>query len=274
VINAKKTARLDPTPSVLKKLFALSGNMCAMPTCENRLIHKTGTMVGKVAHIHAAEKGGARYLAAMTDEDRRLIDNLFVVCANCHDVVDDPKNATMFPAAKLKKIKEKHEDSFRKAEQQFIEKYSDLTQLSQPTFPKTLYRMASLLGWPDVLNSDDDIRDIGKFIRKLSELPIEQRQFALSLAERMKRRNLEKLPFDDVSKAFAIGLSKLKKQMQLLEHHQLGSVEEATVFDQYNITLWHRDRGGNPFIEILDFCEKSGNLKDEFIVDLNFALYD
>ena len=61
--KSRKPGRIDPTPSVLKKLFALSGNLCAMPDCENALIHKTGTMVGKVAHIHAAEKGGARFLA-------------------------------------------------------------------------------------------------------------------------------------------------------------------------------------------------------------------
>lgn len=273
-MNKKKSERLPPTPSVLKKLFAYSGNLCAMPDCKNTLIHKTGTMNGKVAHIHAAEKGGARYDATMNEEDRRALANLFVVCANCHDVIDDPNNEAKYPAEKLRIYNKKHEDRFRKAELQFIEKYADLTQLSKPTFPKTLRRMSELLELPEVLNSTDEIKGIKGFVRKLAELPLEQRSFAMAIAERMKRRNVDSLPTDDVENAFNIGSSKLKKQMDLLEHHQLGSVNEDNVPGKYVVSLWHRSHGDNPWIEILDFCEKSGDHSDQFIVDLDFALYD
>lgn len=273
-MTKKKSDILPPTPSVLKKLFAYSGNQCAMPDCNNALIHKTGTMNGKVAHIHAAEKGGARYDATMSDEDRRALANLFVVCANCHDVIDDPNNQAKYPAEKLKTYKKKHEDRVRKAELHFIEKYADLTQLSNPTFPKTLRRMSELLELPEVLNSPDEIKGIKEFVKKLAELPLEQRSFALAVAERMKRRNVESLPTDDVQHAFNIGSSKLKKQMDLLEHHSLGSIDEDNMQGKYLVHLWERDHGGNPWIEILDFCEKSGDDPDQFIVDLDFALYD
>lgn len=273
-MTKKKSDRLPPTQSVLKKLFAYSGNLCAMPDCKNTLIHKTGTMNGKVAHIHAAEKGGARYDAKMSDEDRRAFANLFVVCAICHDVVDDPNNEAKYPAEKLKIYKKKHEDRFRKAELQFIEKYADLTQLSKPTFPKTLRRMSELLELPEVLNSPDEIKGIKGFVRKLAELPLEQRSFAMAIAERMKRRNVDSLPTDDVQHAFGIGPSKLKKQMELIEHHSLGSIDEDNMPGKYLVHLWERDHGGNPWIEILDFCEKSGDDPDQFIVDLDFALYD
>lgn len=273
-MTSKTKDRLPPTPSVLKKLFAYSGNLCAMPECNNPLIHKTGTMNGKVAHIHAAEKGGARYDAKMSDEDRRAIENLFVVCANCHDVVDDLRNREKYTAEKLKTYKKKHEDRFRKAELQFIENYADLTQLSKPRFPKTLRRMAKLLNSPEFLNSAEELKDIKEFVQKLAELPLEQRNFALRIAERMKRRGVSWLPTDDVKHAFGIGDYKLKKQMELLKHHELGSIDEDEMPSSYVVNLWERRRGGNPWIEILDFCEQSGDDPDQFIVDLDFALYD
>jgi hypothetical protein len=53
--------RLSPTPSVIKKLFAYTGNQCAMPDCQETLVDVSGTMLGKIAHICAAEPGGPRY---------------------------------------------------------------------------------------------------------------------------------------------------------------------------------------------------------------------
>lgn len=45
--------RLPMKQSVLKKLFAYSGNLCAMPDCNNALVSKKGTMIGKIAHIQS-----------------------------------------------------------------------------------------------------------------------------------------------------------------------------------------------------------------------------
>lgn len=273
-MNKTKSERLPPTPSVLKKLFAYSGNLCAMPDCKNTLIHKTGTMNGKVAHIHAAERGGARFLTSMNNEDRRAIDNLFVVCANCHDVIDDPNNEAQFTAEKLKTYKKTHENRFRKAELQFLESYADLTQQAVPTFPKSLRKISGLFDVSEMSGAPDEIDGVIEFARKLSELPLNQRRFALSVAERMKRRGVDELPVDDVVAAFGIGHSNLKKQMDLIEHHLLGSIEEDFEPGKYVVKLWDREPGGNPWIEILEFCDKSGHDSDEFVLELNFSLYD
>jgi hypothetical protein len=39
--------RLPPTPSTIKKLFAYTGNQCAMPNCKELIVDPSGTMLGK-----------------------------------------------------------------------------------------------------------------------------------------------------------------------------------------------------------------------------------
>jgi hypothetical protein len=101
----KQPQRLPPTPSVIKKLFAYSGNQCAMPDCTEMLVDPSGTLLGKIAHICAAEPGGCRYDASMTDEERRGVENLFIVCGKHHDLIDDKNNVKNYPADLLRKYK-------------------------------------------------------------------------------------------------------------------------------------------------------------------------
>ncbi len=95
-MTAEEVKRLDPTPSTIKKLFAYSGNQCAMPECREFLVDETGAMLGKIAHIHAAEKGGSRFCSKMTNEQRRAFDNLMLVCGKHHDIIDYPENAETY----------------------------------------------------------------------------------------------------------------------------------------------------------------------------------
>ncbi len=231
-------------------------------------------MIGKVAHIYAAEKGGARFEENMSNEDRRAIENLFVVCANCHDVIDDKANEDKFPAELLKRYKKQHEERFRKAELQFLEEYADLTQQTMPKMPNNLKRLSKALKIEEICTAKEEVDGVRQFVEKLSELPLNQRRFALRIAERMKRRDLGGLPVQEVISVFRISHAKLKSNMELIEDHCLGSIDEDHIPGKYIVSLWDRKPGGNPWIEILDFCEVSGDDPDEFVMELNFALYD
>ncbi|MDH1271704.1 MULTISPECIES: hypothetical protein [Rhizobium/Agrobacterium group] len=55
----KPVERLDPTQSTIKKLFAYSGNQCAIPDCQERLVDASGAMLGKIA-ISTPPKKAAR----------------------------------------------------------------------------------------------------------------------------------------------------------------------------------------------------------------------
>ncbi len=53
-----KANRKDISDPVVKKLFALSGNQCAMPGCEVRLVYEELEAVkGIICHIEAASEG-------------------------------------------------------------------------------------------------------------------------------------------------------------------------------------------------------------------------
>lgn len=269
---AKTDERLQPTPSTIKKLFAWSGNQCAMPECTNELVDDGGTMLGKVAHIHAANEGGARFDASLSEEARRAFENLFLVCGPHHDTIDDPKREAEFPADLLRQHKRRHESRFQRAEHEFLERYRDRTRDAKPTFPATLHALAEALGNEELRNCPDDIEGIAAFVRKLARLPRATRTFAIELADRMRDRGTNRLPVDDVEEAFEIGTADLKRQLDILEHHELGDADDH--FGQWMARLYEREPWGNPFIEILAFCDATGRDREELLFELNFALYD
>jgi DNA-binding transcriptional ArsR family regulator len=270
----KKPQRLTPTPSVIKKLFAYSGNQCAMPECKEIIVDPSGAMLGKVAHINAAEPGGARYDPKMSDEQRRAFDNLFIVCGKHHDIIDYKENEADYPAEVLRKFKATHEGRFKKAERQLIKQFVDTTQVSQPTYPKHLRALAQARNYADVEGNEEDIRGVRYFIENLKELPLQEREFALKLAERMRRRRRDTLTAEDVMGAFQISADALQRHMKVLEDHQLGDLDEGSEPNSYYVALSDREGDINPWIEILEFCDATGHTPDELIHDLNFALYD
>ena len=100
--------RLPPTLNTVKRLFALSGNVCAFPSCDVHLVEESGVVVGEICHIEAAEPGGPRFNPQQSIEDRREFSNLLLLCANHHHVTD----ASGFDVQTLQKMKASHEARF------------------------------------------------------------------------------------------------------------------------------------------------------------------
>lgn len=99
-------ARLQPTPAVVKRLFALSGNQCAYPSCDEKIVDEKGTVIGEICHIEAAEKGGERFNEFSNDEYRRSFENLILMCSNHHKRTN---NIDEYKTDKLRKMKARHE---------------------------------------------------------------------------------------------------------------------------------------------------------------------
>ena len=104
--KAKSQNPSGPSQSTIKRLFAQSGNRCAFPKCPVDII-QGATVVGKICHIKAANPKGPRYDAQQTPEDRHGYDNLMLLCANHHTVIDDDEEA--YTAERLIKMKRDHE---------------------------------------------------------------------------------------------------------------------------------------------------------------------
>lgn len=98
--------RLAPTKDTLRALFARSGNICAFPGCTSPLLNDKNKFIGQICHIEAAEPGGERYNSAMSDEDRRCVENLILLCYPHHVETNDVHE---YPVEILKQMKHEHE---------------------------------------------------------------------------------------------------------------------------------------------------------------------
>ncbi len=95
--------------STVKRLFALSGNTCSFPGCNEKMVDENGISIGEICHIEAAEKGGPRYNENSDDERRRSFDNLFLLCPSHHKKIDRDLTYT---TDSLKKMKLDHQNKF------------------------------------------------------------------------------------------------------------------------------------------------------------------
>jgi hypothetical protein len=98
-----------PSLVVVKQLFAHSGNRCAFPKCENRLI-QDNTVIGEICHIKAAKPNGPRYDPEQTPDERHSYSNLILLCANHHKIIDDDPEA--YTVERVLKLKEEHASHF------------------------------------------------------------------------------------------------------------------------------------------------------------------
>lgn len=94
---------------VIKRLFAESGNLCAFPKCQTRLIHEdSGVVVGEMCHIQGKEPGGPRHNPNQSPAERDGYENLILLCSVHHKVVDDDFEA--YSVERLATMKKTHRD--------------------------------------------------------------------------------------------------------------------------------------------------------------------
>lgn len=97
----------EPNLSTIKRLFAMSGNMCAFPGCQVPIVEESGTVTGEICHIKAQSPMGPRYDPDQKDEQRHSYENLILFCRRHHKVVDS--QASLYDVDALKEIKAIHE---------------------------------------------------------------------------------------------------------------------------------------------------------------------
>ena len=75
---------------VIKQLFAVSCNVCAFPSCEERLTDPSWESVNAhICHIAGEKPGAARFDdPTISLEDRQGFDNLILLCPNHHRRID------------------------------------------------------------------------------------------------------------------------------------------------------------------------------------------
>ena len=91
----------------MKRLFGLSGNVCAYPACNNLIIDQSGIVTGEICHIRAKRPSGLRYDPNQSDADRADFENLLLLCPIHHKVIDSDE--AIYTVDLIKQMKSKHE---------------------------------------------------------------------------------------------------------------------------------------------------------------------
>jgi len=92
--------------SVIKNLYAKSGNMCAFPNCNYQLtIEKNQS---QMAHIISSKPNGPRHIPNYNNGNYDVENNIILLCPNHHVEIDS--NPEKFPCEMLIKMKRNHEE--------------------------------------------------------------------------------------------------------------------------------------------------------------------
>lgn len=87
-------SRGEANPSAITRirLFAESAGYCQNPACTQALFVETAkgssAHFAEIAHIFAASDTGPRANPGLTEQERGAYENLILLCANCHTIVD------------------------------------------------------------------------------------------------------------------------------------------------------------------------------------------
>src|SRR5690606_12180487 len=77
-----------PSDKTIRRLFALSGNACAFPDCPSPIVEAEGTITGEICHMRAQSRGGPRYEASQSEQERHAFENLILLCRRHHKIID------------------------------------------------------------------------------------------------------------------------------------------------------------------------------------------
>ncbi len=285
VENAK---RLKPTPETLRELFLKSGNLCAFPDCNQLMMDSHGDFIGQLCHIEAAEEGGERFNASMTNDERRSAANLMLMCY-AHHVKTNDVNA--YTVEVLQKFKSDHERRFSEPQRAILEKLTDWTTVDHPRAARNLKRMCRVLDWENL--TDDQLKEsadeLNTYVERLRLVPQQVRHFLGAVAKRAYRvRNTNavqstgitssgtKILASDLEAALRLSPQVIMQRVSELEAYSLGGLSEMWVGETDQPAIRVRDlKSGWPiWMDIAEFCEKTHEPIDVFAIDLDFSRFD
>lgn len=114
---------MGPSEKTIKRLFALSGNLCAFPECSLPIVESSGTITGEICHIRAQNDGGPRFDKAQMDKERHGFGNLVLLCRRHHKIVDaEPDIFSVEALEDIKRIREEEMGRPEKATDAFFAK--------------------------------------------------------------------------------------------------------------------------------------------------------
>lgn len=261
---------------VRMRLWAVSGGRCEM--C-NRILYQDlvfgcDANFGEMAHIHAVSENGPRHKFGMTKEEKNNIDNLMLLCAEHHHMIDaypeDFGNGLLF------KKKKSHEERIRQVTGIPSEQSCRIIAYFSNIDNQAGFSSERLLREAVVLSERVPMQEPVIELHKDSTT----KYIPTKLIFEEKARDLEvqfKLWFDAVIRSQdSIGIFAMAPQPLLFK---LGTL----VNDQYNAVAFQCHRNGHKWawpvksdmVEFIFKCSREQNSrKVALVIDLSAAVVD
>lgn len=267
--------RLSAGTSVARELWLLSGNECAWPGCTTRLLNENDDWIGEIAHICGVKKKSARYDVDMTNEERRAYENLLILCPTHHEQVDSKNGSSIHTVADLKRIKQEHEDRFRRVLTDLAEKqdeYVDLTQSATVIPCRTLAGLVPGLGPEETAAS---VKTVNRLAKELSRVTLAARGLFSNVVEFQGR-----ITILEAARRAGSTPERIYDLVSELDRFRLAYLEHGDELIPERIALWPTHN--QPLLDGWSFWEdlhpyihiRPGCTFEDVIVRLDFSLLD
>lgn len=284
-MTTEEPKRKAHSKEVYRELFAKSGNMCAWPEYSHLMITAGGKFIGQICHIEGVK--GERFREDMTNDERAAVSNLMLLCYEHHKETDDE---SVWTVERLQKTKSDHEALFTDADSKIYNAYVDRS--GQKPLRKCLSakRFSDVLDWPNQpAHLKETTDELNNLFGKLALLDIQSRIFVLAVVRRAyavrhtvnvydKSGHLL-LRWDDFTENTGTPDHEVKKRIQALEAHDIGTYDDDTmeIADGYVLAI-RLNRAPvsqvDYWLPIAEFCERTAEPLDSLIVDLDLSRFD
>ncbi|MCU5643337.1 hypothetical protein AB3U43_00775 (plasmid) [Bacillus cereus] len=263
---------LDP---VLRELYIFSGNQCAFPGCPHKIVNEDGTYIAQICHIEAANEGGQRFNPNMTNEDRRALSNLMLLCYEHHKTTD---NTEVYTVKKMQEMKAEHEAKFKNLfDDMNQELITDITKNQEFYRPNSLEAINNALKWK---NSEEELQgtiEALTFIvnETLMKIIPEGRIVFCTMLERLDGRFVL---LDEIQGVLNLNSDQMGKNIDELKKYRL--ITEP--FQDYFITncsgpvceIKEMDPWDRIWFDLKEYCSITEIKLEDLIVNLKFNLLD
>lgn len=271
----EKVRRLAPKKGTLRELYLLSGNRCAFPGCQEAIVKEDGSIVGEVCHIEAAMPGGERFNNKMTNEERRHISNLILLCQIHHT---ETNNVELYPVEKMREMKQNHESLYRDIAGRMKSSIGDYSKTIRPKKAINGKRINTILSLG--LNDEQlrmSIDSLNEMVDLLYTIPIPTRKLFGIMVMRSYERdgfNSSTIPIDEVLNATGIDFQTCSAHVNSLKRKGFVSDIDYNIDTScYECYLYGHD-DWNYWELVREFCNVPGEDIDRIVVDLDTSVFD
>ena len=245
---------------------------------------RNGIFIGQICHIQAAEEGGPRFNCNMSNEQRRSVSNLLLLCYEHHKVTD---NVNDFSVSRLSEMKQQHESRFSRPDRAIMEKLTDWTTTEQPKEVHNLRRLNDVLDWGFTSEElTESVSELNAYIDILRKVPIDVRTFIGAVVRRahiMSSTNAVqdelsdiKLLYSDFQSAHQLSTSTINDKLVQMESYGLGGIHEIDTELGIRPAICIRTlKSGWPiWPTIVEFAEAANIPFESFTEELDFSSFD